>query len=635
MTFFMIFITGTNVLFCEVRLPSILSDNMVLQREIILNIWGWAKPGEKVLINFNNQKETTRAGNDGKWKVQLKPMHAGGPYEMTIKGSNEIVLKNILIGDVWVCSGQSNMEFPLNNSRDWGKESDSTNIPNIRLLTITKNTSIKPLEDAVNTKWQLCNVSNAASFSAIGYYFGKYINRHFNVPIGLINSNWGGTDIETWMSMETLANDADYKKKIKDMRLLDFDKLQKQSEIKAKKWMDTVANFDPGILGKWYLPETAVTDWKEMKEPGYWESSGYPNLDGIVWYRKEIDVSDEEAKKGALISLGPIDDNDETYINGQLVGKTNQYDKPRFYFIEPGILKPGKNIICIKIVDTGGGGGFWGKDNEMFLETGTSRKNLSGKWLFKIALDLPAQNVAGSPNAYPSLLFNAMINPLLNFNIKGIIWYQGENNAKNPSKYRTLFPALITNWRTLWQEGDFPFLFVQLASYMAPDDKPVQSNWAELREAQAMTLSLPNTGMAVTIDIGDAYDIHPRNKHDVGYRLFLAARKVAYGEDIVYSGPTYKSISVDGNKIIIDFNNTGSGLAMKDKYGYLKGFAIADADKKFVWAKAYISNNKVIVFNDTILEPVAVRYAWGNNPEDANLYNKEMLPVSPFRTDNW
>jgi sialate O-acetylesterase len=356
-------------------------------------------------------------------------------------------------------------------------------------------------------------------------------------------------------------------------------------------------------------------------------------MDGVAWYRKEI-ILDKEPTLDAQLSLGPIDDNDETYVNGQLVGKTNRYDFARRYTIRPGILKVGKNVIAVKVVDNGGGGGIYGNEDQLYIEVNGSRIKLSGDWLFKVSIDLPAQQSATSPNSFPSLLYNGMIHPLLNYAIKGVIWYQGENNVGNTKKYRSLFPTLINDWRANWKI-DFPFLFVQLANYMAPAAEPGSSNWAELREAQTMTLSVPKTGMAVIIDIGEANNIHPKNKKDVGYRLSLAARKVMFNENIVYSGPSYKSVKFENGKAIVEFDNIGSGLLVKNKYGYINAFAIAGSDKVFYWAKAYIQGDKVIVYSDKVANPIAVRYAWANNPDDVNLYNKEMLPAGPFRTDQW
>ncbi len=620
-----------------VTLPYILSDNMVLQRDIPVNIWGWANPGEKVTVAIGTQKVSVKTGKNGEWKVQLKPTPAGGPYEMTIKGKNALALKNIMYGDVWVCGGQSNMEWPLSRSRNWTTDKNTVDNPNIRLFYVPKKMSMKPLINTSEARWEVCTEASAASFSAIGYYFGKNLVGELNIPIGLINSNWGGTDIETWTSLETMYADNDYKASIDKIKSMDLDQLQKDAEEQIKKWQNAIANEDPGIVNKWYMPETNTADWKTMRLPQAWEGAGLPSLDGVVWFFKKVEVSAADAGKEATISLGPIDDSDETYLNGVKIGKTeNRYDTPRLYKVAAGTLKAGTNVIAIKVIDTGGGGGLWGLDDQVYLGTASGKISLAGDWYYKVGLNLPAPKEATSPNSFPSLLFNGMITPLLNYPIKGAIWYQGENNAGNYIKYRSLFPAMIKDWRAKWGVGDFTFLFVQLANYMEPPKAPQQSSWAGLREAQTMTLSEPNTGMAVIIDIGEAKDIHPRNKDDVGYRLSRAALKVTYGKDIVYSGPLYKSMKVEGDRVVIEFDHVGSGLVAKDKYGYLKSFTIAGDDKKFVWARAFLApGNKVIVTSDKVKNPVAVRYAWADNPDDANLYNAEGLPASPFRTDNW
>ncbi len=621
----------------EVRLPYILSDNMVMQRDIPVNIWGWADPGEKVSISIYNQKVSTRASKDGKWKAQLKPLKAGGPFELMVKGKNTIVLKNILVGDVWVCGGQSNMEWPLSQSRNWSADQKSVDNNQIRLFYVPKNMSMSPLDNTREARWELCTRETAAFFSAIGYYFGKNLQKELNIPVGLINSNWGGTDIETWISLETMYMDKDYTAAVEKIKSSDLEKLRKEAEADQAKYQNAINNEDPGVKNKWYDISIQTTDWKTMRIPQAWEGAGLPGFDGVVWFRKEVDLSAEDAAKESILSLGPIDDSDETWINGVRVGKTeNRYDAPRLYRISPGVLKAGKNVIAVKVIDTGGGGGLWGNDQDVNLDIAGKKLNLSGDWWYKVGLDLPAPKDASSPNSFPSLLYNAMINPIVNFPIKGVIWYQGENNAGNSMKYRSLFPAMINDWRQKWNCGDFTFLFAQLANYMEPPVAPQQSSWAGLREAQTMTLSVPNTGMAVIIDIGEAKDIHPRNKDDVGYRLYLAALKKAYGKDVVYSGPMYKSMKVEGEKVILEFDHIGSGLVARDKYGYVKSFAVAGADKKFYWAKASLtSDNKVVVSCDKVKEPVAVRYAWADNPDDANLYNSEGLPASPFRTDNW
>jgi sialate O-acetylesterase len=392
-----------------------------------------------------------------------------------------------------------------------------------------------------------------------------------------------------------------------------------------------------GMKEKWYMISSIPAEWQKMDLPQLWENAGLNELDGIVWFMKEITLTQEDAAKSMVLRLGPVDDSDHTYVNGSLVGSTEgKYDKIREYEVKPEVLKTGKNIICVRVTDIGGGGGLWGKAEELFYKSGENKAvTLAGEWSYQIgSKQIPTLETVG-PNSYPTLLFNAMIHPLIPFTIKGAIWYQGESNARRAYQYREIFPAMITDWRKNWGQGDFPFLFVQLANFMKAKDEPGESSWAELREAQMMTLSLPNTGMAVIIDIGKADDIHPRNKQDVGFRLARNALKIAYQQDVVYSGPLYQSFKIEDDKIRINFTNTGSGLAVKDRYGYLKGFSIAGKDKKFVWAKAQIEGNEVIVHNTAVQNPVAVRYGWADNPDDVNLYNREGFPASPFRTDDW
>jgi sialate O-acetylesterase len=632
--FFLLFSAGLKA---EVTLPYVFSDNMVLQRDVPLRIWGWAKPGERVTVVLLGQKVTTKTASNGEWQVKLNAIPAGGPYEMTISGKNTLVLKNILAGDIWICSGQSNMEFPLSQSRHWQTDKNATSNNRIRLFYVPKNMSSKPLQNTQPAKWEICDEKSAGAFSAVGYYFGLNLNKKLDVPIGLINSNWGGTNIETWTSMETMAADKDYAAAIQKMKTADLEGLAKEMEKKQQAWQHAIDLEDPGIKEKWYLPGSNATGWNKMKLPQAWEEAGLPGVDGVVWFKREIILTAAEAGKEAKLNLGPIDDSDESYVNGTLVGKTDdRYDLPRDYAIKKGILKEGINLICIKVIDTGGGGGINGIESQMSLDVNGNTVGLAGEWLYKVGLNLPAPQSTSGPNSYPSLLYNGMISPLINFAIKGAIWYQGESNAGEYIKYRSLFPAMINDWRNKWGIGDLSFLFVQLANFMDPPEEPQESSWAGLREAQTMTLSLPKTGMAVIIDIGEAKDIHPRNKDDVGYRLSLAALKVTYGINTVYSGPIYKSLQVNGNSILLEFNNTGSGLVARNRYGYLNAFMIAGADRKFVWAKAIITpDNRVSVSAVDVKNPVAVRYAWANNPDDANLYNREGLPASPFRTDNW
>lgn len=637
LTFILSVLFFASPLFGEVKTARIFGSNMVLQQNAMIPVWGWADPGEKVTVVLDKDKATAKAGKDGKWMVKLNPLQAGGPYVMTVKGKNTITFNNVLIGEVWVCSGQSNMEFKVSQGYHAEQEAASANYPKIRFFTVAKKIGYAPLKDLDQGEWVECSPETAPDFSAVGYFFGRELYKNLDVPVGLIHSSWGGTNIESWTSAAAMDKIDDFSQPMAEERKVNPETIQKNIEEGMKTWTDQVQNQDAGKINKWEYADLADTDWPIMPLPTLWENAGLPDFDGVVWFRKTIQLNASDLNGDAVLSLGPIDDSDDTYVNGTKIGSTwEQYDKRRIYKIPKGLLHAGTNVIAVKVIDSGGGGGIWGESKQMYLDLGTNRISLAGNWKYKVGIKTKATaKDAGGPNSFPTLLYNGMIYPIIPYAIKGVIWYQGENNAGRAYQYRTLFPAMISDWRNNWGEGNFPFLFVQLANFMAARENPSESTWAELREAQTMTLSLPNTGMALAIDIGDAADIHPKNKQDVGKRLALCALNIAYGKEVIYSGPVYQSLKVEGDKAVITFSNTGKGLVVHDKYGYVKGFALAGDDKKFYWAKGEISGNKVILQSNRVKNPVAVRYAWADNPDDADLYNEEGLPAVPFRTDQW
>lgn len=615
----------------EVRLPKILGDHMVLQRQKEVRIWGWAKSGEAVRITFNGQDVETKTGRNGTWSVKLKPMEHGGPFDMVIAGkTNTITLKDILIGDVWLGSGQSNMEWILENTTNAQTEIAAANFPRLRLFTVAKGMSFKPKDDIAQGQWQQCTPQTVRNFSAVAYYFGKKLQEELDVPIGLISSSWGGTRIEPWISWDLMQQEEEFK----DLKLEQYEKTASQNEKNRQKYAESMKD-DKGLKERWFDPESKASGWKSINLPQEWSRSEIGNTDGIVWFRREFNLS-AEPKDEATLSLGPIDDMDVTYINGKEVGSMKEYSKDRVYTIKPGVLKQGKNLLVVKVTDNQGGGGLYGKPEQLFIEANGIKIRLDGEWDWKSSVltsDFGVQDVG--PNAYPSQLYNAMIAPVVNFPVRGVIWYQGESNAGASFRYRELFPMMIRNWRDKWGY-EFPFIWVQLANFMAPDEMPAESGWAELREAQRMTLALPKTGQAVILDIGEADDIHPRNKKEVGLRLAYNALAIEYGKKVVHSGPLFKTMEVADGKAVLSFDHVGSGLVAKgNRYGYVNGFAIAGEDQKFRWAKAFVQGDKVVVFHEDIPNPVAVRYAWGNNPDDANLYNREGLPASSFKTDSW
>jgi sialate O-acetylesterase len=542
-----------------------------------------------------------------------------------------------LIGDVWICSGQSNMEWIVRNTDDAMKEIKLSDYPMIRHIKIPHTLSGHPLDD-VSGDWKICTPETSADFTAVGYFFAVELYKKLNIPIGLINTSWGGTNIETWISKKSFENSEEFKSMIASVAKLSLDSLIKVNELALLKKIES-------LQGKLEKSSTIIQSWKELSfddsrwphvnVPGVWEQQTLGNFDGVVWYRKSINLNEEFAGKEAVLELAMIDDSDETYVNGLKVGgMDNKHNEKRRYTIPKGILKNGKNLISVKVIDFGGAGGIVGDSSDVKISIPTVSVSLAGQWLFQVESKYSSFGV--SPNDYPSLLFNAMINPLVQYPIKGAIWYQGESNAARAYQYRKAFPLLINDWRSHWKQGDFPFYFVQLASYEANDGNSTKgSSWAELREAQMLTLSLPNTGMVVTIDIGDTHDIHPRNKKEVGKRLAAIALHGSYKTDVVPGGPVYQSMKIEGNKVILSFSGIGSGLSAKDKYGYLKGFEIAGVDKKFHYAKAIIEGNNVMVFHGDVKNPVAVRFGWADDAKDCNLFNLEGFPAHPFRTDDW
>ena len=620
----------------QLRISKVFSDNAVLQRGVDIPVWGTAKPGEQILIRFNNHDTSAQANQAGKWKTVLSKMEAGGPYEMIVSTESEkIHFQNILIGDVWLCSGQSNMEWTVANSNDAETEIKNASDHQIRHFKVPRSYSFLPQDTLSGGNWQVCNAETVSDFTAVGYFFAVELRQHQDVPIGLLHSSWGGSRIEPWMRAKILGySDAEESAQIVQSYM---DSIKNNTIAQLESVIGELPKEDRGIKNGfplWASPDYNHSDWKTLKVPGNWESQGYEKLDGVVWFRKEIFLTKEETQSELILSLGVIEDADVTYVNGQKIGKMNSYNTPRVYTVASEYLREGINNITVRVYDGSWGGGFTSKCENIFYKSSKGKKSICGDWYFQVG-KVELHNAA-MPNQFPTLLYNHMIHPIVNFPIKGALWYQGESNAsvEGAKFYQTQFPSMISDWRKLWNCGDFPFLWVQLANWLKPESTPTDTGWARLREAQSMALSLPNTAQAVIIDIGDAEDIHPRNKQDVGYRLSLGARKIAYGEELVYAGPVYKSMQIEGRKIRLNFELFGSELVSRNKEE-LQSFAIAGADKIFYWAKAKIEGNQVIVWSDKVAQPVAVRYAWANNPDTANLYNKEGIPASPFRTDNW
>lgn len=600
----------------KVRLPRLVSDRMVLQRDTELDIWGWADPGEKVTVRFQGRHYDTETGADGCWHVLLPPQQAGGPFVLEV---NEIVIRDVLVGDVWLCSGQSNQETPIARLTDKFPEINVSNNHMIRHYKVPTQDVKGELREEIagNAGWHSAIASDVMNWTALAYFFAQEAYEHTHVPVGMLVSSLGGSAIESWISQEHLK---EFPQLLVDQAAYDSLKLARQ---------------DRGA-GRWQLPECDDSDWATMTVPGYWRENG-ADIHGTVWCRKTFDVPASMAGRHARLYMGTMVDSDSVFVNGTFVGFTSYTYPPRKYDIPAGVLREGKNVIAVRLTANRGNGGFV-KDKRYAIVGDEAEIDLTGTWRYKTGIDQSeVQRLSArlaNLDRTGSGLYNGMIYPIRHYRVKGAIWYQGETNAGNPAPYADYLKALITNWRELWQWPDMPFLLVQLPNFMEKKDRPTDSGWARIRDAQFRTaLSVPHTELAVTYDAGEWNDIHPLDKKTVAHRLFLGARRLVYGEKVNASGPLYKDMQVDGDRIVLSFTETGRGLACRGKE--LKHFAIAGEDRKFVWAKAVIRGNKVVVSSPEVKHPVAVRYAWSDNPSDANLCNKDGLLASPFRTDNW
>lgn len=614
---------------------------MVFQRGEEVLVFGWGDAGNSIEITFKDQIQTVNVTENGTWKATFQPIDVGEPFKVVLKGDhNSITLTNCVAGEVWICSGQSNMEWPVARSANATEEIAAANYPMIRHIAVDRRYSMSE-ERVQSGGWKVCTPETTGSFTAVGYYFGRHLYNELNVPIGLINTTWGGTPVEAWTSSDALSSHPDYSKRIQ--KIQELAKNQKENAARIAQlheaWNADLQKALNDRSDPWQAADTDDTGWKVLKAPGFWESQGFKNLDGVAWYRKSVSIPEGWNGEDVKLSLARIDDKDETYVNGRLVGSTDVWNEDRIYDVPGDLVKAGSQIsIAVRVTDTGYGGGIYHKPKAMRLIHPTAPAiPLNGAWKFKVAtatanLKPRPKSVGFDGPRNPSALYNGMVHGLIPFKFKGVIWYQGESNAGRSHQYRSLFPLMINNWRSKWK-SDFPFYWVQLANFMKPNDSPVESGWAELREAQSMALKLPNTGEAVIIDIGEENDIHPKNKQDVGKRLALIALAKDYGKPVVSSGPRFSSMNIDGDKATLSFDSIGSGLVSKD--GDLQRFQIAGNDKTFYWANAKIDGDNVVVSAKEVNQPVAVRYAWSDNPHGCNLYNVEGLPASPFRTDDW
>ena len=621
-----------------VELPRLFSDGMVVQRDQPVQVWGHAAPGARVAVSFAGAAAITAQADDaGRWSLELPAQTAGGPYTMRIDdGTQPRVLQDVLVGDVWLASGQSNMEWSVAQSMDRDAEIARATDPQIRHFKIPKSWAGASQDQLAGGEWVASSPQVAGQFSAVAHFFARELRKVTGVPIGIIDSTWGGSRIEAWMDASSQGlDDAALARQAETLRA-DDERALAQTRRNLAQW-PTLPVDDAG----WQAPDLAMSTWAPIAVPSLWEAAGWNGMDGVAWYRTTFTLTGEEAAAGVLLGVGRIDDSDATWVNGTQVGETRmRYNQPRRYSVPAAVLRAGVNHVAVRVTDTGGGGGIHGEVGEVFVQPQGGTPRALADWRFRpsdVSLAL-----VDDKNQHPALLYNAMIHPLQPYALRGVIWYQGESNANTVAdalRYRRQFPALIeqwrTQWRTQWDAPSLPFLWVQLANFSSGVDKGDESPWATLREAQSMTLWMPGTAQAVAIDIGDPADIHPLNKQEVGRRLALAARHVAYGEALPFHGPVPQYTRFEGNKAHVEFGTSGGTLAVRGGGTRVHGFALAGTDQVFHPAEATLQDGRVVVRSAAVPRPAAVRYGWSDNPADADLINTDQLPASPFRSDNW
>jgi sialate O-acetylesterase len=639
----------------QLSLASVFTDHMVLQQGMPIPVWGLAAPDSTIEITLAGSRVGTRADSAGRWKVELPAMAASAePREIIVTASGRglqiarLSCRDVLVGEVWVCSGQSNMEWSVSLSVNGAAEIAAAEFSAIRLFTVPQRVADTPMADIPGATWTICSPETVATFSAVGYFFGRELHRRLGVPIGLINSSWGGTVAEAWTSRDGLLGEPslrpiveNYEKNLPELVGKQAPYLQEIRELETR--TRDVSN--QGFSRGWAAMVEPAGEWNDMLLPSDWQTRGL-HFSGIFWFRRTVEIPPAWAGKDLRLAIGATDKSDVTYFNGTPVGSVTMRQRPdawsfqRTYTVPGDLVRAGRNVIAVRVHSDKYLGGMIGPGDAMNLSCPMSGDateiSLTGSWRYAVEanyglVQMPAMPMGpGNPNV-PSALFNGMIAPLLPFLIRGVIWYQGESNVDRANQYRTLFPTLIKNWRRNWNRKDLAFHFVQLANYMPVQDQPAESQWAELREAQLMTLDLPHTGMAVAIDVGEANDIHPRNKQDVGLRLAFSALHETYGlKNVTAAGPMFRKSVQEGRTMRLLFDHVEEGLVCRGEK--LRGFVIAGPDGVFVESDAVIDGVSLIVSCPRVPNPKAVRYAWADNPI-CNLYNSAGLPASPFRTD--
>lgn len=615
----------------DVRLPALISDHLVLLSESEVVIWGWADPGEEITVvpSWMAEARKTNTSADGRWRIPLRTGAPGGPHTLTISGKNTITVRDVLVGEVWLGSGQSNMEWPVSAALNPREEIAAASHPNLRLFTVERAEATSPA-DEVKGAWQVCTPESVGGFSAVAYYFGRTLMTELKAPVGMITSSWGGTEIEKWIPEPAMLSSPEFAGAIESRRAA-----VAEYEKALAAWKVENENADAGTIGRWENPALDEADWAVLPAYVTWGTADLANFDGVAWFRATFDAPDGWAGEGATLELGAIDDQDRTYVNGVLVGSTADWTAQRVYALPSGLLKPGRNYIAIRVHDTGGAGGFSAGPGQPCVRRGEERAAIGG-WKYRIGVAQSALKPAPqSPAPRNSVLYNGMISPLTSYAVRGVLWYQGESNVPRAAQYGRAFPLMIRSWREAFEREAMPFYYVQIAPFAGYGSwgMPVGAA-AELRDMQRLTLSTPGTGMVVTTDlVPDVNDIHPPNKQEVGKRLARWALAKTYQRDgIEPSGPVYKSMSIEGRWIRLTFDHVGKGLTARG--GELSGFTIAGEDRVFVPAEARIDGSTVLVRSVHVSKPAAVRFAWEDAPIPS-FFNLDGLPASPFRTDNW
>jgi sialate O-acetylesterase len=622
----------------QLKIARLFSDHVVLQRQKPIPVWGWATAKDKITVTLAGQTQTAITDASGKWQVKFNPLEAGGPFVMSVSDkNNSLKINDILIGEVWLCSGQSNMEWSVKQADNFKVEKKNANFPQIRHFFVEHEVTMTPEKDLKSGEWKVASEETVGDFTAVGFFFAREIYQKLNIPVGLLHSSWGGSQVEGWISKEGMASSDEFKNYAQNL---------------PNNWTDADAMQDKKLrkqlFGTDFLPTTEdekkyvsagydFSKWHSTDSPlGQWDWKGIWAFRGTGFMARNVEISSEIASQLTTLGLGIQDAQNEIYINGKLVAE-GVMKGVRKVILPANTWKAGNNSLVIKfgkMIDPAWyGSGLMGTNDDLFVSANKEKVNIANGWKLMPSF-VEKHEYVHSSNNVGTTIYNGMIAPLMPFAVRGALWYQGESNAGRAYQYRQSFPLMINDWRKKWND-DFSFYFVQLANYGGYQNSNQGSNWAELREAQTMTLSLPKTGMAVITDIGNPNDIHPTNKQDVGHRLAIIALKKDYGQDVLFSSPMYDNVEFGANTATISFKYVGGGLMVKDKFGYLKGFEIAGEDKIFYYAKAEIVGDKVVVTHPKNQKPVSVRYAWADSPMDANLFSAEGLPVNSFRTDDW